>query len=105
MGDDLMFMEDETVATTSAYFLIHQFIDEKGKACAEVLERLTEVSDSEYIDAFDCLESELSYHLYEDKFSVVKVEGNLVKSYCWDYAVYEYEEELHIEEVDFNLIL
>ncbi|MFS1518578.1 hypothetical protein V1503_19255 [Bacillus sp. SCS-151] len=100
-----MFMENEIVGSTTAYFLIHQFIDEKGKSCAEVLERLTNIPENEYDGAFDCLETELSYHLHEDRFSVLKVEAKLVTSYCWDYGVYEYDEELSFEEVDFNAML
>jgi len=96
-------MQDKVIGKTSAYFIIHQYKDEDGKYDAEVLERLTPATEDEYNDAFDSLEYELREHSYEDRFSVVKVEAELIRSYCHDYACYEYDEELHIEEVEFSL--
>jgi hypothetical protein len=92
---------DQIVGTTMAYFIVHQYKDEDGKPDAEVLERLTTFDENEYDDAFDCLEYELKNHSFEDRYSVVKVESKLIKEYCWEYACYEYNEELYIEEVKF----
>lgn len=96
-------MRDEIVGNTMAYFVIHQYKNEDGSFGAEVLERLTVANEDEYDDAFDCLEYELSDHSFEDRYSVVKVEGKLIKSYVWDYACYEYDEEIYIEEFEFGL--
>jgi hypothetical protein len=91
----------ETVAITTAYFIIHQYKNE-DRSEGEVLERLTVAEDDEYDDAFYSLENELQDHNFEDRFAVVKVEAELIKTYGWEYG-YEYDEELHIEEVKFDI--
>lgn len=99
----MIHMQDQIVGSTMAYFIIHQYKDENEKSCAEVLERLTVANENEFDDAFDGLEYYLDSHSYDDRYSVIKVEANLIKEYCWDYACYEYNEELNIEEVEFNI--
>lgn len=96
-------MQDQIVAETSAYFIVHQYKNDDGSSGAEVLERLTSDSETEFDDAFSNLEYEMSPHEYEDRYCVVKVEAKLIKSYVWDYNCYEYDEELYIKEVNFDL--
>ncbi|WP_025910727.1 hypothetical protein [Priestia flexa] len=97
---------DQIVAKTEAYFIIHQYKnDEDDTYGCEVLERLTIAKEDEYDDAFDGLEYELENHRYEDRYAVVKVKAELIKSYCRDFNCYEYDEELHIEEVNFDKAL
>lgn len=103
MGGDKV--SDEIVGNAIAYFIIHQYKNDDGTYGAEVLERLTVAKESEYDDAFDGLEYELEHHLYEDRYAVIKVESKLIKPYCWDYACYEYDEELYFEEIDFDSII
>ena len=99
-------MQDQIVGKAEAYFIVHQYKnDEDGTYGVEILERLTTAKEEEYDDSFANLEYELENHTYEDRYAVVKVEANLVKSYCREYSCYEYDEELYIEEVDFDKVL
>jgi hypothetical protein len=91
------------VGEIEAYFIIHQYKSENGYD-AEILERLTAARENEWDDAFCSLEYDLKEHLYEDRYSVIKVTSKLVRYYHYEYGV-EYDEELEIEEVDFELLL
>ncbi|KIL72134.1 hypothetical protein [Bacillus badius] len=93
-------MNDEILNKGCALISLYVFENEQGQPDCEVINILFETDQGDIADMFCDVEYFLRGEFdYKDEFITVGVEAEFVKSYCWDYACWEYDTEYQYTEL------